>query len=205
MYKQFKLFLIVIFLLLIKQNTLAQSNAGIRFMVLGLFPEGSENIDHFQHNLDTEGKLHFLPGVILQYEIFADDRVSVKALQSFFQNRAGELSGFTHIGLRAYVINRGSHALILGIGPSLFYRHDWNKYEWYQNDDEYKVKAPWQYKASILSGEIQYSYYISKHSDVSFSLNHFEPKGITFGIGYTHWFGANPKGRKPCKSCPSFR
>jgi hypothetical protein len=205
MYKPFKIFLFVVILLFTWQSMLAQSNVGIRLMALGIFPEGSENVDHFQHNLDTAGKVHFLPGVIVQYEMVADGRVSVKALQSFFQNRAGELSGFTHLGLRAYVINRGSHALILGIGPSLFYRRDWNRYEWYQNDDEYKIKSSWQYKASILSGEIQYSYFINKQSDISFSINHFEPKGITFGIGYTHWFGANPKGRKPCKSCPSFR
>lgn len=202
--------LVCIVLLSFSLGAFCQNNYSLKLYGLGVHPFNENNTSILTRTIDKNGKFAFEPGIILAAEYFVNsDMVSVKPMQSFYYDRLGKIAGFTHLGLRAYVYKEKRHALALGIGTSLFYRQTWSGEPNYVDEDIYKTKNDFQYKLFMLSGEIEYSYYLSKLNYFTISLNHIDLQAFTFAVGYKQLFKYKKKKhrshrRKAC-DCPSFR
>jgi len=186
-----------------------QNNYSLKFYALGVHPFDDVNESILTRKIGEKGKFAFEPGFIASAELFINtDKVSIKPMQSIYYDRLGKIAGFTHLGLRAYVYNYKKHSIVLGVGTSLFYRQNWANTENYVDEDIYKLSNGFQYKTFILSGEIEYNYYLSKLNYFSVSLNQIDLMAFTVAVGYKQMF--NPKKKKHNKrkkacDCPSYR
>jgi len=179
-----------------------QSNINLKLITLSVYPVESENVALFKYGIDKKGLYAFEPGIILSYEYFGgDQRTSFELSQAVFIDRAAQLAGFTHIGIRRVVFTHYRHSLCLGIGPAFYYRNNWSDLSGYVEDEGYSTEGEYQYKLVWLSGEIEYGCYISKKVDIMASLNMTHPKAFSLAVGLRYWI--SKKKRKAC-DCPSF-
>lgn len=197
--------LLFIALLLFSSSSIAQSKISLQAYAFGIYPFENTNVSLYQNTLDKEGKIPFEPGLALSYEVFGESgKVSGKIMQGIQSDPAGQIAGFTHFGLRAYVLRAKKYILNFGIGPAVYYRQNWNTIAGYENENIYSVYNDWQVKFSILNLSLEYNYYINKYNDINISLQTIHPKAFTVMIGYSYWFASNsPRHWKPC-DCPSF-
>ena len=187
----------------------SQNSYSVKAFGIGIHPFSDVNSDILTKKLDTKGQFAFEPGVILSTEFFLNsDMVSIKPMQSVYLDRMGKIAGFTHFGLRAYVYKQKKYSLVLGIGSCLFYRQDWSSIENYVNEDIYTDFNDFQYKFFMLSGEIEYNYYLSKLNYFTVSANQIDLHAFALSVGFKQLFKYKKKKRRKRKKacdCPSFR
>ena len=197
-------------LFLFCNSVYSQNSYSAKIFGVGFHPFSEVNSQILTKKIDNNGQFAFEPGVILASEFFLNsDMVSLKPMQSVYFDRMGKIAGFTHLGIRAYVYKKKRHSLVLGIGTSLFYRQDWSNIENYIDEDIYGTKYDFQYKLFMLSGEIEYNYYLSGLSYFTVSLNQIDLQAFTFSVGIKQLFKYKKKKhkrrRKKACDCPSFR
>lgn len=200
-------YLLTIILFVCCNAIFSQNSYSIKAFAIGVHPFSELNTDILTNKLGSNDLLAFEPGLILASEFFLNsDMVSIKPMQSIYLDRMGQIAGFTHLGLRAYVYKKKKHSLVLGIGSSLFYRQDWSGIENYIDEDIYEIKKGFQYKFFMLSGEIEYNYYLSKLNYFTLSANHIDLQAFTASVGFKRLFKyrKKKKKRKAC-DCPSYR
>ncbi len=209
LFSKIPLFLIFFFIFFIKKEGFSQNNYSLKFFGLGLHPFSDENSALAKSKLDKNGVFTFEPGIIFSSEFFINtNMVSLKPMQSIYLDKMGKIAGFTHFGIRAYVLNHKRHTLALGLGATLFYHKDWSNLPNYIENDKYNLITPYQYKLFLLSGEIEYNYYYSKMNYLTFSLNHIDLEGFTFAFGVKHLFKykkKKPNRKHKACDCPSYR
>ncbi len=203
MQKSILFFLFIIFL---KCTTLsfAQNNITGKIFFNGFYPFDKPNYQLFENKIDTAANFTFDTGLILAYETYVSrDILSLRLLQGAFFDGAKHLALFTNLSIRIRLFYSRKHSFRIGIGPAVFVRENWNVIENYQQEKWYtKSETKWEQAFSIISGEIEYSYQISKMGDIAISVNHHAPTGFALAFGYRHWFSKKVI-HKPC-DCPSF-
>lgn len=189
----------------------AQNAISGKLFGIGIHPVDNDNAGIYETAIDDKGTYLFEPGFIAAFENFSpNDRMSVKINQGIHRDAAKKIAGFTHLGIRAYVVSGKRHSLCLGVGPTFYYRQSWHLLEGYVDQEIYDGNDNWQYKFSILSGEIEYNYYMAKHTDLAISLTQMQPKAFTLAVGLRYWLPVkNSRYRKRRRrggcDCPSFQ
>lgn len=167
-----------------------QNNLGVK--LLGLTADYSTNkqIDLLVNKLDDAGKYLMEPGAVLAYEHFSpfNDAFSLKFMQGIFFDAAGQIAGFSHLGFRLLVFQNWKHSITVGFGPTLQFRKDRSGLKDYKQEEEYDQKGSWEYRMAWLSGEFEYSYYISKKLDFTFSIFPIHRKAYVPSVGIKYWF-----------------
>ncbi len=200
--KQF-LFLTILFTILSYNVVLSQNNVGLKFF--GVVGDFSDNKipEIMTTKLDESGKYLIEPGAVLSYEHFSstDDLFSLKFYQGAFVDATGQLSGFTHLGLRRAIFQLWKHSITIGFGPTLMYQQDRSVFPQYVPDEDYQKKNEWEYRIAWLSGEFEYNYYINKKLDISLSFFPVHKMSYTFSLGLKYWFSRSSG--SDC-NCPGF-
>lgn len=200
-------YLLIIVLVIINYSlSYSQSNISFKIISLSIQPLGSENSHIISSKLDDNGIFVIEPGVALSYESFVlEDIVSFQFQQGIYADCASQLAGFSHLGIKWRILKKWKQSFSIGIGPTLHYRNDWSKINGYKDEGIYDVYGNWQYRLFMISGEMEYSYYLSKKSDLSVSLIHKHTQAFTIAIGYKYWINKKVRRKKrKCISCPTF-
>jgi hypothetical protein len=173
----------------------AQRSWGVKYFGISLHPKGDPNAPLMPLNPDKKGYLVFNLGAMVSYEqFFKPHKFSWKVIQAGYTDCAGQLAGFTHIGIRAMIFENGRHSLNGGIGPTFVYRRNWYKLPEYQNSG-YFNGAPtdlWQYKFIPYAGEFEYNYQLSDKMDFSSTFVPGYPDLISLSFGLRFWLNKEP-------------
>ncbi|MDX5347006.1 MAG: hypothetical protein LPJ89_04135 [Hymenobacteraceae bacterium] len=186
-----KIFNLVVFLLVVGQQVVAQvKNAvTVKFIGLSIHPKKSPYPEIFKNRLDKNGYFVVDYGLLAGYErFFYKDIFSVRVQQGFYADCAAQFAGFSHIGWRGRILKIGNHSLNGGIGPTLVYRKDWNRLEGYTDDGYFKRHASWQYKFLWYGGEFEYNYLVKDKGEFSVMFVPGFPEVVTLGVGWRQWF-----------------
>lgn len=171
----------------------AQSNVSLKYFGLTMHPFGDETAYLQPYKLDNQARFVLNFGGFASYEKYVwKEIVSVKAMQGVFTDCSGGMAGVTHIGLR---INgeKDRHRLGIGLGPTLFYREDWNRFEGY-TDSGFMSRTnnqwlgPLQYKFFWYGLEIEYDYRLGDRTDLSVGFTPGFPFVFTWSVGAKYWF-----------------
>ncbi len=159
----------------------------------------------YANNLDPLGTYQLEPGGIFVFENISG-MLSLKIMQGFYRNAMGLNSGFTHTGLRVFIINGKKHSVSAGLGPTLFYRQTVSQLENALPDDSYvgQEGQDWEFRFMPLSGELEYNFHANSRNDFTISLNHVANTAVALSFGYDYWLSPRRKPRGAC-SCPSFQ
>lgn len=203
MFKKRTRLIIISFLLLIfyTNSIFSQSNFSIRATSVIFNPLDTLNCDIYKNKISSDGFLTFEPGLNFAVELFGNDVTSAKLSQSLRLDACSKLCGTTQLLLRFRLLKKWKNTLTAGIGPVFFYRQSWQDIENYEQETYYNSNSM-QSSVMWLSGEIEYNFYMSKHSDLSISINHISPRAFGILVGYKYWFSR--KSNK-CNTCPSYR
>lgn len=184
------LFFLLFSLRVSAQDVLTTRNTfTVKYFGLSVHLKESPYPEIFPNKLDEKGYTTFNYGAIIGYDRFLDrDAHAVRLLQAIYADCSGSLAGFTHIGWRGLIFEKGKHSLNAGLGPTLVYRRDWNRIEGYQDDGYFNRKGEWQYKFYWYAGEFEYNYQLTAKTDISLNLIPGIPELISFGIGVRRHF-----------------
>jgi len=175
-------------ILLLSLSLKAQHNLGVKFFGMSIHPKGEkDNAFLMLNKLDKNGYLVLNFGGIISYEHFIfRDIISVKAVQALYSDCAARLGGFSHIGLRGTILQKGKHTLNGGIGPTLVYRKSWLELDGYVNQNRFMgdEENKFQYLFLWYGGEFEYKYSLNDKFDISISFVPGYPDlmSLSFGI-----------------------
>lgn len=193
---------VFILLLLFNIQLFAQSNISARLISVCVNPYDTINNSLYKNNILKDGLLTIEPGINFAAEVYGNDYTSIKFVQSMRYDACSKIAGSTQVMLRFRLLKKWKSSLTFGIGPIYFYRQTWATIEGYTNEDFYLQSGTIQHKVNWLSGEIEYNHYLTKHSDLSISINHISPRSFGLLIGYKYWFSRKSS---KCNTCPSYR
>jgi hypothetical protein len=143
----------------------------------------------FPNKLDDKGYSTLNYGAIIGYDRFLIRNVhALRLQQAIYADCSASLAGFTHVGWRALLFQKGRHSLNAGLGPTLVYRRDWNRLQGYQDDGYFNRRGKWQYKFYWYAGELEYNYQLEGKTDFSFNIIPGIPELISFGLGVRQRF-----------------
>lgn len=142
----------------------------LKFFGLSLHPYGDENAHLMPFNPDEKGYLVLNIGGVLGHEIqIGGSRYSVKMLQALYADCAAQTGGFSHVGLRAIILNKNKHQFTGGLGPTFIFRRNWHRLSNYSPSTFFNGKKgdPWQYKMLWYGGELEYHYSVTEKLAIS--------------------------------------
>lgn len=183
-------------------NALSQSSLSARLTSLSINPFDTINNDIYKNKITPNGLFTIEPGINFAVELYGNDVTSAKLSQTVRLDACSKIAASTQLLLRFRLMKKWKNTITAGIGPILFYRRTWTTVDNYENEIFYIQKSQNQHSVMWLSGEIEYNLYLSKHSDLSISINHLSPRsfGILFGLKY--WISRKSS---KCNTCPSYR
>lgn len=162
-----------------------------KFFGLTIHPFGDDLASIQPYKLDSKAYFVLNLGGFVGYErYFWQDIASVKVTQGLFTDCSGGKAGFTHLGLRGVVYDKGNHHAMLGFGPMWFYRDSWTRFPNYDDKGVFglnKAKTV-QYKFFWYGMEIEYNYRLSKKTDFSVTFTPGLPFVISYAVGLKYWF-----------------
>ena len=179
----------------------SQANISVKINAIGASPFEDVNRSLYTKSITNDSIFTFEPGIQFSGEIFGKKNTSLKIIQSYSRDQVGFHSGFTQALIRIKLGNGKKTAFHIGIGPAVHYRENWMLFSDYQ-DDGYNNAGSFQYKASWLSGEIEFNYNMKRNLDFSVSLNHLHPHSLGLFFGLKFWFDVKSN---HCNTCPSYR
>jgi len=182
------LFIILVFFSIVVAQ---QFTAGVKLTGLSVHPRGAINANLMKYKLDDDGVFVFNPGTILSFEKFLYKNIfSAKIAQGLYADCARQFAGMSHIGLRGRIFQTEKHSFNGGIGPTFFFRKNWQKLDGYV-DDEYSIfkgslEANWQWGFLWYGGEFEYNYKISEMIELSTAMVPYIPPYVplimSFGL-----------------------
>lgn len=187
-----KINLLVLFICL---NTflVAQTCVTLRYFGLTIHPSGDQTASLQPYKLDKHAiVVSNFGGFLLVDHYIKRDQVAVTLMQGCFTDCSGGFGGFTHVGLRFRLIDKGRNRILLGIGPMLYYRQDWNRFSEYHDSGFFhryhsNQFGNIQYKIFPLAGEFAYHLELSKHFDFNFGFTPGFPLALSFSAGLSWW------------------
>ena len=179
--------------LLLNLALYSQSCFTVRYFGLTVHPFGDKQSQLEPNKIDHKAYFVLNFGGFIGYEKFVwEDFLSIKVMQGVFTDCSGGIAGFSHLGIRGLIFERKKHRILFGIGPTMFYRQDWNRFKDY--DDLgffYRRNIPQvgnvQYKMFWYGIEFEYDYHLNNKIDFNFGFTPGAPMALTFSFGIKYW------------------
>jgi hypothetical protein len=180
-------------------SSFAQSALSLRYMGLTIHPFGDSESRLEPYKLDKNA--YFVPnfGFLAAYEKYVwEDIISIKILQGAFLDCSAGRAGVTHIGFRGVLVDRGKHHLTFGMGPTMYYREDWNRFASYNDGGVFHRLTTnhfgsIQYKFFWYGCEFEYDYRLTKKLDMNFGFTPGAPLALLFSAGVKYWLNKDFK------------
>jgi hypothetical protein len=170
-----------------------QNCFSLRYFGLTVHPFGDQTAALQPYKLDKNAIVVANFGVFASVDHYIKkDYLALTFMQAGFTDCSGGWGGFTHIGIRARLLDKGKHRLVFGAGPLFYYREDWNRFESYEDGGVFKRYhsarfGDVQYKIFWTGFEFAYHYELSKHFDLNVGLTPGLPLACSFSAGLTWW------------------
>jgi hypothetical protein len=145
------------------------------------------------HKLDANAHFVLNFGGFVGYERFVwEDLLSIKLMQGIFTDCSGGLAGFTHLGFRAFAFEKKRFKVMFGMGPTLYYRDDWNRFPGYIDTGFFHristhTLGPLQYYLFVYGMEFEFDYRLNKRIDLNGGFTPGAPLALTFSAGIKYW------------------
>ena len=154
------LFISLIIFALSLQLLQAQDRIGIYACGVTIHAKGDPNAHLMPLKLSPEGKVIFNYGGVFHYKNYFKPRLSFDAIQSFQADCALQFSSATTVAIGYDIIQRGPHRLLFAVGPGVYIRESWEKFEGYQRVNKFKVSdnEKWEYKIIPIVPHIEYAF-----------------------------------------------
>jgi hypothetical protein len=173
----------------------AQNNVTLKYFGLTFHPFGDRTAYLQPYKLDKGAHLVANFGGFIGYEHYIwQDIASIKVMQAFFTDCSAGKAGFTHIGIRGLMLDKNKNRLMLGVGPTWFYRESWSRFPEYKDKGFFKNENGVQSKFFWYGVEIEYDRQISNNLDLSVSYTPGLPFVMTFAVGVKYWLGKDFRG-----------
>ncbi len=197
------LHLLFIGALLLTIKVQGQSCITARYFGLTVHPFGDDQAALQPYKLDKEAHFVLNFGGFMGYERFVwGQYLSVKAMQGLFTDCSAGWAGYTHIGFRGLVARKNGHRIYFGLGPTFFYRKDWNRFPSYIDKGtftryESDLTGPVQCKIFWYACEFEYDVRLNDKWDLNTGFTPGLPFALTFSVGAKYWISKNfPEKRK---------
>ena len=171
----------------------AQNVFTFRYFGLTIHPFGDQTAAIQPYKLDKHAKFvaNFGGFVSVDHYIFKD-LVCVTAMQGVFTDCSGGPGGFSHLGLRALVYEKRKHRFMLGLGPILYYRRDWNRFDIYVDHGTFhqyhsRSLGDIQWRVFPVAGEFAWHWQISEQLDFNLGFTPGLPLACSFSAGISWW------------------
>lgn len=172
----------------------SQNSLSVRYFGLTIHPFGDQTASVQPYKLDKHAIVVANFGGFLVFDHYLKkDYIAITLMQAAFTDCSGGPAGFTHIGIRARLLDKGKHRLVFGAGPMLYYRRDWNRFDPIYEDSGFFNKyhsshiGDIQYKIFPVGFEFAYHYEISEHFDFNAGFTPGLPLACSFSAGITWW------------------
>jgi hypothetical protein len=171
----------------------AQTSFSFRYFGMTIHPFGDQTASIQPYKLDKQARfvLNFGGFGSVDHYVYKD-LVCITGMQGLFTDCSGGWGGFTHIGIRALVFEKKKHRFMLGLGPLLYYREDWNRFEEYEDKgffNRYHSRnlGDVQWKIFPVGGEFAWHWRVSEELDVNAGFTPGAPLAMSFSAGITWW------------------
>lgn len=178
---------------LIFHSSFAQNSFSLRYFGLTVHPFGDQTAALQPYKLDKNAIVVANFGAFASVDHYLKkDYIAITFMQAAFTDCSAGFGGFTHIGIRARLLDKGKHRLMLGAGPLLYYREDWNRFGSYEDGGVFhhyhsRQLGDLQYKLFWTGFEFAYHYEFSRHFDFNAGLTPGLPLACSFSAGITWW------------------
>jgi hypothetical protein len=180
----------------------AQVNVSLRYFGLTIHPFGDKQANLQPYKLDPESHFVLNFGGFAGIEKFVwQDIISIKVLQAFFTDCSAGKAGFTHLGVRGVLFENEKHRLLFGLGPTLLYREDWNRFPEYEDSGFFyrfhsRRFGDIQYYMFWYGAEFEYDIKVGERTDLNFGFTPGAPMALTFSAGVKYWINKDFKKRE---------
>jgi hypothetical protein len=171
----------------------AQHAFTLRYLGLTVHPFGDNQANLQPYKLDKRAYLVANFGGVSGYEKYVwEDLLSIKIVQGLFSDCSGGWAAVSHLGFRGILIDKPKHRLLFGMGPTLFYREDWNRFPGYEDTKVFRrLNNKWigamQYKLFLYGCEFEYDYRITDKLDLNLGFTPGAPLALIFSAGIKYW------------------
>ncbi|MBI3510530.1 MAG: hypothetical protein HY064_07690 [Bacteroidetes bacterium] len=171
----------------------SQTCVSLRYFGLTMHPMGDNTASIQPYRLDDRAVFVANFGGFASVDhYFFYDQLAITVMQGIFTDCSGGPAGFTHIGIRGLLLDKGKHRILLGIGPMLYYRRDWNRFSEYHDTGFFSkyhshTFGDVQYKIFPLGGEFAWHWEFSDHFDLNAGFTPGFPLALSFSAGLTWW------------------
>lgn len=171
----------------------AQNAFSLRYFGLTVHPFGDQTASLQPYKFDKNAIVVGNFGAFASVDHYIKkDYIAITFMQAGFSDCSGGWAGFTHLGLRARLLDKGKHRLVLGFGPIFYYREDWSRFESYEDAGTFRRYqssrfGDVQYRIFWPGFEFAYHYEFSKHFDLNAGFTPGFPFACTFSAGITWW------------------
>ncbi len=169
-------------------------NVTVKYFGITLHPFG-DRLAHLQpYKLDKKAHLVLNFGAFVGYERYIwEDIASVKLTQGLFTDCSAGRAGFTHLGIRGVMYDKGKHHAMVGFGPILFYRESWTRFADYKDKGNfaYAANKAIQYQLFWYGIELEYNYRLSQRTDFSTTITPGVPFVFSYAFGIKYWMNKN--------------
>lgn len=185
--------LLVIASVLVSPFAFTQNCFSLRYFGLTVHPFGDQTAALQPYKLDKNAIVVANFGAFASVDHYIKkDYIAITVMQAAFTDCSGGWGGFTHIGLRARLLDEKRHRLVLGIGPMFYYREDWNRFDAYHDSGYFRRYhsshiGNVQYKIFPVGFEFAYHYELSEHFDLNAGFTPGLPLACSFSAGLTWW------------------
>jgi hypothetical protein len=172
---------------------IAQNSFSLRYFGITIHPFGDQTAQLQPYKLDKHAIVVANFGGFASVDHYIKkDYIAITLMQAAFTDCSGGFGGFTHIGLRARLIDYKKHRVVVGGGPMLYYREDWNRFDEYHDSGYFHRYhsshfGDIQYKIFWTGFEFAYHYEFSKHFDFNAGFTPGLPLACSFSAGLTWW------------------
>lgn len=180
-------------LLFIATTVRAQNSFSLRYFGLTIHPFGDQTSQLQPFKLDKKAIIvaNFGGFAVYDHYIFYD-QIAITGMQGVFSDCSAGLAGFTHIGIRGLLMDKGKHRLMLDIGPMIYYRRDWNRFPEYVDGGVFRRYhsrnlGDLQYKFFWIAGEFSWNWQLSKEFDFNAGFTPGLPLALAFSAGISWW------------------
>jgi hypothetical protein len=171
----------------------AQNCFSLRYFGLTVHPFGDQTAALQPYKLDKRAIVVANFGGFISVDHYVKkDYIAITFMQAAFSDCSGGWGGFTHIGVRARVLDEKRHRLVFGIGPMFYYREDWNRFDAYEDSGYFNRYhsshiGDVQYKIFPVGFEFAYHYVLSEHADLNAGFTPGLPLACSFSAGLSWW------------------
>jgi len=161
---------------------------GIKYMGLSAHLQKSPHPQLYHNKLDKNGTLVWNHGLVLNFEYFLNEQLSIRASQALiFVDCANKFLGGSHIGLAyGYRFENSPHEARFSLGPIWFYRQSWKDLPGYKDTGLFTLSknGKWQKKFVWHGAALQYNYWTENGYAYSLDVMPGIPELFTFAPGF---------------------